>query len=391
MGAAPRPAAQYLRVSTDQQRYSLAGQGAEIAAYAERHGYSIVRSYVDAGISGLAVKGRRGLQQLLADVAHGDPGYEAILVFDVSRWGRFQNPDESAHYEYLCRAEGIAVEYCAESFGPPGVSSALMKQVKRVMAAEYSRHLGATVASAQQRLAAQGFWQGGRPGYGLRRGIVDEAGNVVSLLEAGQQKAVHGQRVVPVLGPPDEVAVIHRIYRLFLEEGVSRTAIVRLLNAEQVPYGDGRPWTYQRLKNVLTNPIYAGLLTFGRTEKPLGGALRRRPPEEWTVTPAATAAVSQDVQRKAARLIARRMVMLSDEEMLARLMALLRKRKKLSQAIIKAAEDLPSPATYHNRFGSLKAAYELIGYDHVAARAASRPQALKKALRTRARNRRSGR
>jgi DNA invertase Pin-like site-specific DNA recombinase len=389
MPASSRRAAQYLRVSSDQQRYSLQGQSAEIAAYAERHGYAIVRTYVDAGISGLSVKGRRGLQQLLADVVGGEPDYEAILVYDVSRWGRFQNPDESAHYEYLCRKEEIAVEYCAEDFGPPGVSSALLKQVKRVMAAEYSRHLSATVARAQKRWAAEGLWQGGRPGYGLRRAIVDEAGDVLSILEAGQQKAVHGQRVVPVLGPQEEVDVILRIYRLFLDEQISRTAIVRLLNAEQVPYGDGRPWTYQRVKNVLTNPVYAGLLTFGRTEKPLGGILRRRPPEEWTVSQAATAVVSKDAQAMAARLIARRMVMLSDEEMLARLKALLRKKGKLSQSIIKAAELLPCPATYHNRFGSLARAYELIGYDHAAARAAARPRAAAKAWRTRRRKKAS--
>lgn len=378
-----RPAAQYLRVSTDQQRYSLEGQGAQLAVYAERHGFSIVRTYVDAGISGLSVKGRRGLQELLADVIGGEPGYEAVLVYDVSRWGRFQNPDEAAHYEYLCRKEGVEIAYCAEDLGPPGVGSALLKQVKRVMAAEYSRHLGATVAHAQKRHAGQGRWQGGSPGYGLRRAIVDEGGNMLAVLASGQQKVLHGQRVVPILGPPEEVEVIEKIYRLFLEEGLSRTAIVRQLNAEQIAYAPGRAWTYQQVKNVLTNPLYTGLLAFGRTEKPLGGALRRRPPEEWTIARSDTAAVSAKDQAAAARLIAQRMVMLGDEQMLERLRALLAKERRLSSAIIKAAEGLPCPATYANRFGSLSAAYELIGYDHVAARAAARPAAMAKAWRTR--------
>jgi hypothetical protein len=31
-----------------------------------------------------------------------------------SRWGRFQDADESAHYEFLCKSAGIPVHYCAE-------------------------------------------------------------------------------------------------------------------------------------------------------------------------------------------------------------------------------------------------------------------------------------
>jgi DNA invertase Pin-like site-specific DNA recombinase len=37
-----------------------------------------------------------------------------VLVYDVSRWGRFQDIDESAHYEFVCKQAGIKVAYCAE-------------------------------------------------------------------------------------------------------------------------------------------------------------------------------------------------------------------------------------------------------------------------------------
>src|SRR5690606_28545417 len=110
-------AAQYLRMSRDQQVYSLANQAAAIADYAARNGLQIVRTYEDAGVSGLRAANRAGLRRLLADVAGGSPGFEAILVYDISRWGRFQDPDESAHYEFLCRQAGVRVEYCAEGLG----------------------------------------------------------------------------------------------------------------------------------------------------------------------------------------------------------------------------------------------------------------------------------
>jgi hypothetical protein len=34
-----------------------------------------------------------------------------ILVLDVSRWGRFQDIDESAYYEFLCRRAGMQVGF----------------------------------------------------------------------------------------------------------------------------------------------------------------------------------------------------------------------------------------------------------------------------------------
>ena len=98
----PRPAAQYLRMSTDHQRYSLENQALAISAYAAAEGYEVVRSYTDAGRSGVTTKRRTGLSQLLADVVGGKAAFKTILVLDVSRWGRYQDADEAGHYEFLC-------------------------------------------------------------------------------------------------------------------------------------------------------------------------------------------------------------------------------------------------------------------------------------------------
>jgi DNA invertase Pin-like site-specific DNA recombinase len=94
-------------MSTEHQRYSLQNQTAAISEYAETRGFTVVQTYADAGKSGLSLKGRDGLKQLLADVVTGQHAYSAILVLDVSRWGRFQDADQSAHYEFLCRDAGV--------------------------------------------------------------------------------------------------------------------------------------------------------------------------------------------------------------------------------------------------------------------------------------------
>src|ERR1035441_9707319 len=89
------PAAQYLRMSTEHQQYSTENQSAAIQKYAECHSFEIVRTYSDAARSGLVLKRRAGLRQLLRDVVAGTAPYKAILVYDVSRWGRFQDTDRS--------------------------------------------------------------------------------------------------------------------------------------------------------------------------------------------------------------------------------------------------------------------------------------------------------
>jgi hypothetical protein len=59
------------------------------------HNIGVVRSFLDEDKSGTTIKGRRGLQGLLRGVLLGTADFEIILVYDVSRWGRFQNGDDS--------------------------------------------------------------------------------------------------------------------------------------------------------------------------------------------------------------------------------------------------------------------------------------------------------
>ncbi|MBP8131388.1 MAG: recombinase family protein, partial [Candidatus Hydrogenedentes bacterium] len=99
----PIRAAIYARMSTEHQQYSTENQSDVIREYAAKHNMEIVRTYADEGKSGLRLDGRDALKRLIEDVQSGRADFEAILVYDVSRWGRFQDADESAYYEYICR------------------------------------------------------------------------------------------------------------------------------------------------------------------------------------------------------------------------------------------------------------------------------------------------
>jgi DNA invertase Pin-like site-specific DNA recombinase len=149
-------------MSTELQQYSIANQSAAIALYAAAHNIGIIHSFVDEGKSGTTIKKRKGLQELLRVVQSGEADFDQILVYDVSRWGRFPASDESAHYEYLCKQAGIAVHYCAEQFdNDNSTASNLLKALKRAMAGEFSRELSVKLSQGMRRLASMGYWQGG--------------------------------------------------------------------------------------------------------------------------------------------------------------------------------------------------------------------------------------
>jgi DNA invertase Pin-like site-specific DNA recombinase len=82
-------------MSTEHQRYSTENQSDAIYQYAGRRGLEVVRTYADEGKSGLRLDGRDALKRLIDDVQTGKADFSTILVYDVSRWGRFQDADES--------------------------------------------------------------------------------------------------------------------------------------------------------------------------------------------------------------------------------------------------------------------------------------------------------
>jgi DNA invertase Pin-like site-specific DNA recombinase len=133
-----RYAAIYVRMSTDHQKYSTENQADAICEYAARNHIDIIETYADAGKSGLKLDGRDALKRLIDDVQMGNARFNMILVLDVTRWGRFQDADESAYYEYICRRAGIDVQYVAEQFENDGSPvSTIVKGVKRAMAGVY--------------------------------------------------------------------------------------------------------------------------------------------------------------------------------------------------------------------------------------------------------------
>jgi len=364
----PKPeairAAEYVRMSTEHQQYSTENQREVIREYAEQRGMIIVRTYADAGKSGLRIDGRDALKQLIQDVETSSADFSAILVYDVSRWGRFQDADESAYYEYICRRARIEVHYCAEQFENDGSPiSTIVKGVKRAMAGEYSRELSAKVFIGQCRLIELGFHQGGSPGFGLRRMLRDVSGQHKGVLDRGEYKSIQTDRVILVPGPEQEVEIVRWMYRTFVEERIVESKLARMLNERGITTDLGRPWTQGTVHQVLTSEKYVGNNVYNRISFKLKKKRVVNPPEMWIRTNAAfEPIVSTELFVKVQEIIRERSRRYSNDELLGQLRVLLQREGRISGLLIDETDGIASSSVFRHRFGSLIQAYKLISY-----------------------------
>lgn len=357
-------AAEYVRMSTEHQQYSTENQSEVIRQYAAQRGMVVVRTYADSGKSGLRIDGRDALKQLIQDVESDNADFSAILVYDVSRWGRFQDADESAYYEYICRRAKIEVHYCAEQFENDGSPvSTIVKGVKRAMAGEYSRELSAKVFVGQCRLIELGFRQGGPPGFGLRRMLRDVNGHHKGILDRGEHKSIQTDRVVLIPGPQEEVEIVRWMYRAFVDERIVESKLAKMLNERGIKTDLGRDWTRGTVHEVLTNEKYIGNNVFNRISFKLKKKRVINPPEMWIRANAAfEAVISGELFAKAQDVIRERSRKYTNEELLNQLRTLLQREGRLSGLLIDETEWMASSSVYRHRFSSLVQAYKLIAY-----------------------------
>lgn len=355
-----------MRMSTRNQKYSLENQLAAIAKYADCRGIEVTKTYADVAKSGMSLVGRPALARLLADIVSGSANFELVLVYDVSRWGRFQDTDESAHYEFLCNQAGVSIRYCAEDFDDNGMGSRLLKSLKRAMAAEYLRELSVKTFEGQCRTVHQGYRPGGMAPYGLKRILLDENGIRKCALLPGQYKNIKSERVILAPGRPEEITTVRRIFNLFVLEQKSKDTIAKTLNQEGATGGPHNPsgiWQRARVHNILVNENYIGTIVFNRRTQRLQTPSKQNPADKWVRCERAfEGLIEPKLFHAAQKLVLERRRRRSDGEMLDELSMLRQRVGKLSKAKIDECPDVYDSSVYRRRFGSLWNAYALIGH-----------------------------
>jgi hypothetical protein len=232
--------------------------------------------------------------------------------------------------------------------------------IERYRAASYSRELSTKVFKGCAKIASQGFRAGGTPPYGFHRLLLDENRNPVQLLERGQRKSIQNQRVTLTPGDPDEIAVIKRIFRAFVQPQRTPHYIAGRLNRQRIPSPGHGLWSADSVHAILTNELY---MVYNKTTQRLKSPSRHNPKGEWIRAPNAFPAIVDRqlfdaAQSRFALAAEAHRIKYSSEDMLSRLQELYGRYGTVRTSLIKSQTGMVTAATYTKRFASLFGAYQ---------------------------------
>ena len=144
-----RPVAGYLRSATELRGETLQRQIEAILRYSRDRNMQLVRFYCDECGSGLRIDNRPGLAQLIRDVANGARDFDAILLLDPSRWGRFPSAHDIVAEEFARANSAIEIHYC---FDPPDDAEEIsVADVAEFLKRTMARHCGRRPSSNPAR------------------------------------------------------------------------------------------------------------------------------------------------------------------------------------------------------------------------------------------------
>ena len=272
--AEPNRAAIYARVSDKSQaagdRTSIPEQVVDMEAYCVRRGLTIVARYQEVG-RGWSRK-RPEFQRMLEDARQGR--FETIVCWKSDRLSRGVYP--AAVLMEVVEAYGVAIESVMDSMDMKYFG--LLAAIGKIEIDNFRERasMGKRGAAKRGRIPI-----GGLP-YGYRNG------------EDGKAEVEE-----------KEAAVVGRVFRQYVHEGLGTPTIARMLEEDGVPpSGGGRRWHQSHVYRILGNEAYRGVWNYGRTRAvrtDQGKRVRDRPRETW-ISVAVPPLVDEETWDRAQRL-----------------------------------------------------------------------------------------
>jgi site-specific DNA recombinase len=230
-----RRVAGYARVSTDkdEQFTSYEAQIDYYTQYIKRNPeWEFVTVYTDEGLSGLNAKKRDGFNQMVTDALAGK--IDLIVTKSVSRFAR--NTVDSLVTVRKLKEKGVEVYFEKENIYTLDSKGELLITIMSSLAQEESRSISENVTWGQRKRFSDGK---------------------VSLPYSQFLGYERGQDGIPQI-VEDEVAVVRRIYALFMD-GKTACAIAKQLTSEGVSTPAGKEkWPVSTINSILTNEAYKG-------------------------------------------------------------------------------------------------------------------------------------
>ncbi|MBR1443282.1 MAG: recombinase family protein [Firmicutes bacterium] len=224
-------AAAYLRMSTDKQEYSVESQQRLINDYARKNRITIVRNYVDEGISGRNAEKRPAFLEMISDSSKNM--FEAVLIYDSSRFAR--NLEQSLVYKSILKRNGVKLISITEPVLDDDTSlitDALLGAMNELYSVKLSKN--------------------------VKRGMEEKAlrGEYLSCAPFGYDRKIHN---MPLVINEEESEIVKKIFDDIIR-GVSAYAIAKELNLMSVKTKRGNAVDKRMIANIIMNPVYKGYL-----------------------------------------------------------------------------------------------------------------------------------
>ena len=234
--------AAYCRVSTDSEE-QLTSYTAQKAYYTqkidENPDWELAGIFADRGITGTSLKKRTEFNRMIAACKRGR--IDMILTKSLSRFAR--NTVDCLEVVRMLRANGIGVIFEKENINTLTESSEFLITLFSGFAQAESESISKNVLWGHQK-----SWEAGKVPF-----------QYAKLL--GYRKGPDGRPEIV----PEEAKTVKRIYRRYLD-GCSLSQISAELVAAGIPTASGvRGWSYQVVRNILTNEKYIGDVLMQKT------------------------------------------------------------------------------------------------------------------------------
>ena len=234
-----------------------------------------VMEYQDDGFSGTNFN-RPGVQRLLEDARNEK--FDCVIVKDFSRFGR-DYMEMGAYLEQIFPFLGIrfiSINDHYDSGSSQGNTADLDVNFKNLLYDLYSKDLSQKVKTSLRARKESGQYVSGNAPFGYEKAPDDR--HMLVICE-------------------DEAAVVRKIFSLALQ-GMTSSQTAKKLNLEHVPTpvefkirkgktsrkpkGDKFYWSGSTVCSILRNPVYAGDVEYGKTEKEqVGGHNVLKARAEW--------------------------------------------------------------------------------------------------------------
>lgn len=245
----------YLRKSRADVEAEQRGEGETLSRHRDiltalaAHNHHVIGRIYQEIVSGETISDRPQIQQLISDLS--EKKWEGVYVMEIERLARGDAMDQGL-ITHAFKASGALIITPLKTYNP---ASDLIDETflefslfmsRQEFKTHYRRMQGGRVQSA-----TEGKFLGSRAAYGYRKVRIPN--------NSGYTLAIH----------PEEAAVVRQVFDWYLNgidgKTVGITVIGNRLSDLHVPVGEhGTNWDGCRIHRMLTNPVYIGLIQWGR-------------------------------------------------------------------------------------------------------------------------------